>query len=892
MTVHYLDKVFNPHTVAVIGASDRPKSIGMKVFNNLLQNGFLGHLFAVNPKHKKVQGQPCYASIKNISETIDLAVIVTPASTITRIIKQCGEQKVRSVLILSAGFSETNQQGATLEHNVLELARHYNMRIIGPNCLGIMRPHLKLNATFSNNNALPGNIALISQSGALCASILDWAIEQQIGFSAIVSLGNAADVDFGDVLDYFASDIQTQSILLYIEGIHNARSFMSGLRAASRLKPVVAIKTGRHLQGSRAAISHTGAIIGNDDVFDVALHRAGAVRVNTIEQLFNAAQILSGNSRTKGNRLCIVTNGGGAGVMAADRAAELNIKTPELSEATLTQLGKILPENASLHNPIDILGDATPARYQQVLNTCLSDDNIDGLLAILVPVVMSEPIKVAEKIVTLHQQSTKPILAAWMGQRQVKSSWKLFTKAKVPYFSTPEAAIEAFAYLASYQFNQLLLMEVPGPLTHPIKPDINSARLIIESALAEHRKILTTIESKAVLSAFGIPVTQTIHVDTADGALNAAQSIGFPIVMKINSPDISHKQEVGGVQLNITNKEAVLQTYQKIINNAKQKRPEAKINGVTIERMYKNSNDRELMVGVLRDSVFGPIISFGAGGSIVEVMQDRAVALPPLNQFIARKLISQTRVAKLLDAFRGMPAVNISAIENMLLRVSEMVCELPQIREMDINPLIANDQEVIAVDARIVVDHPPNESIPYSHMAIHPYPRHFISEFQLVDGTTITIRPVRPEDARLEQEFTANLSARSKYFRFMENLRELTPQMLVRFTQIDYDREMALIATFTGTTKETAVGVARFITFPDQQTCEFALVVADNWQNKGIGSNLMNRLIEIAKNKGLKSMMGEILADNTNMLTLVQNLGFIIGNSRDPNIKIANKLLV
>ena len=891
METHYLEKLFNPQSIAVIGASDKPLSVGANVFSNLINTGFAGPVYPVNPRHKVIQGKPCFASINAIHEPIDLAVIVTPAATVPRVLTECGEKNIQQVIILSSGFSEVPGKGEQLEHKIRDIARQYRIRFIGPNCLGIMRPSIGLNATFENSPVLPGKIAFVSQSGALCAAILDWAIEEQIGFSTVVSLGNSADLDFGEVLDYLALDKKTDCILLYIEGVRHARRFMSGLRAASRIKPVIAIKAGRNSQGSRAAISHTGAMIGADDVFDAALRRAGVVRVMSIKELFAAAAVFAGERRVKGKGLVIVTNGGGAGVMAADHAADLNIPLPELTEKTIATINHVLPDHWSHHNPIDILGDATPERYFQVLGACLQDKHCDGLLAILVPVAMSAPIDVAEQVIELSKHTNKPILACWMGREQVKSSWELFAKHKIPYFSTPETAMEAFSYLVNYYHNQQLLLQVPEPLSYQSQSDIVGARLIIENAMAEHRKILTTIESKAILQAFGIPITHTLLATTANDALVAAETLGFPVVMKINSPDITHKQDVGGVQLNITNAEAVRTFYNQLIANAKKKRPDAKILGVTIERMYKTPNDRELMVGVLQDPVFGPVINFGAGGSLVEVMQDRALALPPLNQYLAKNLIARTHIAKLLGEFRNKPAVNLEAIEGLLLRVSEMVCELPQIQEMDINPLIVNDKEMMAVDARIVINFEAS-AIPYSHMAIHPYPSGLVSQWQLSDGTSLVIRPIRPEDAKFEQDFVRHLSAKSKHLRFMGSLQELTPEMLKRTTQIDYDREMAIVAVIQRDGHDVIIGIARYVTNPDFQSCEFALVVADQWQNRGIGSHLMTCLIAAAKTKNLKVMEGAILSANADMLTLVRNLGFVISmDEEDPRLQVAIKAL-
>lgn len=718
MDFDYLDPFFNPTSVAVIGASDRANSVGMKVFKNLLKNQFIGKLYAVNPKHHKIQGQPCFPSVKSIPESIDLVIVTTPAQTVPKIVTECGEKSISAAIVISAGFGEIGGAGKNLELSLQELAQRSKVRIIGPNCLGIMRPKIKLNATFDNNFALPGSMALVSQSGAICAAILDWAIDQQIGFSAIASIGNCIDTDFGDILEYLAHDSETDSILLYVEGIRNAQKFMSGLRAAARSKPVIVIKGGRNAVGARAALSHTGALIGNDDVFNAALQRAGAVRVMTIEDLFTGAQMLSNNFRVKGNRLTIITNGGGAGVMAADRASQLNINLPELNEKTITEFNKKLPLNWSHQNPIDILGDATPDRYHTAIDICKNDQDSDALLTILVPVAMSQPLKVAEQVVQDAQETNKPLLTCWMGDHQVKSSRKLFAKHKIASFNTPEQAVEAFSYLADYQNNQNLLSQTPQIVSLSNKSAIKTARTIIDSALSENRKTLTMIESKRILEIFGIPVNPVYPVTTVDEAVKTATQIGFPVVMKINSPDISHKQDVGGVQLNITNAETVKLTFNKIIENAKKCRPEAKILGVTIESMYKPANARELMIGISSDKVFGPVISFGMGGSLVEIIQDRAIELPPLNAFLAKQLISKTRAAKLLNQFRNMPAVNFEILVNILLRVSEMVCELPAIKEMDINPLIINEHEALAIDARFIVESSTDSSSPYSHLAL------------------------------------------------------------------------------------------------------------------------------------------------------------------------------
>jgi acetyltransferase len=895
MGPHYLDRLFAPRAIALFGASDETDALGTVVLRNLLQAGYPGKIFAINPRHQLVQGLVCYPDIEHIAHDagpVDLAVIATPASTVPDIIRRCGEAGVRAAVILSAGFGES-ETGQALERQLLEQAQHYGMRIVGPNCLGILRPPSHLNTTFSNSNALPGQMALVSQSGAFCTALLDWAQNHNVGFSTIVSLGDAADVDFGDVLSYLALDPHTRSILLYVEGVRQARSFISGLRIAARLKPVVVIKAGRHIEGSRAAFSHSGAMVGADDVFHAALRRAGAVRAYTVKQLFSAAEILSSRSgQVGGDRLAIVTNGGGPGVMAADRAVEVGVTLAALSPETNAALDKLLPADWSHANPVDILGDAGPQAYEQATRLCCNDPNVDGVLVMLTPQAMTRPLAAAEGVVAAAAASDKPVLTCWMGEAQVSAARALFAQHKIAHFDTPEASVEAFSYLARYRSNQQLLMQVPDPLSERSEPDVEGARLIVEEALAAGRKQLSQLETRAVLKAFAVPITLCVVASSANEAMVLAESLGFPVAMKINSPDISHKSDVSGVRIGIHSASAVRTAYTELMAGVAKQRPQACLEGVTIEPMVERQNGREVMIGVVRDPVFGPAISFGAGGTAVEVLHDRYVALPPLNQFIARHMIAGTRIDRLLGAFRGMPGVNREALENVLLRVSELVCELPQLVELDINPLIIDDQGAIAVDARMSVAEPSPTARRYDHMAIHPYPGHWVRPSQLADGTDIVIRPIRPEDARIEQEFVRHLSPRSRYFRFMRTLQELTPEMLVRFTQIDYDQEMALIAVVQINTREIEVGVARYAIEPDGKSCEFAIVVADEWCHRGIGFKLMDQLMQIARARDLASMEGEVMQENTAMQALAVKLGFSVSTSKeDRSVKYLSRRL-
>ncbi|HNP50270.1 MAG TPA: bifunctional acetate--CoA ligase family protein/GNAT family N-acetyltransferase, partial [Nitrosomonas nitrosa] len=874
MNRHYLSPLFSPKSVAVIGASSRIDSVGEIVYKNMLGSGFQGRLYAVNPNHNEIQGQRAYASIEQIDESVDLAVIITRAATVPDIIESCGKRGVRFALVLSAGFREIGPQGVALERAVIENAQRYNMRLIGPNCLGILCPRVGLNATFSKGGAKAGGLALVSQSGAFCTAIMDWARPNDIGFSSIISMGTAAGMDFGEILDYLASDLHTESILLYIEGVQRARGFMSALRAAARIKPIFVVKAGRHEAGSKAAFSHTGALVGADDVFDAALQRAGVVRVNTIVQLFSAAQALSTNFRPSGNRLAIVTNGGGPGVMASDRAVDLGVALATLSEQTLSDLNAGLPATWSHGNPLDIIGDATADRYRHAVTHCLQDEGVDGALVILTPQAMTRPSEVARTVIEVAAKFDKPLIACWMGEAQVAESRQAFNQAKIPNFRTPEPAVEVFSFISAYYQNQKLLMQTPGPISRYSSPDVEGARLLIEGALAEHRKTLNEMESKAILAAFHIPIAKTMVARSPNEALLLAEELGLPVAMKINSPDISHKSDAGGIRLNLGNAQAVRSAYHEIIQSIQKNSPNARIDGVVVEPMIIKPNGRELMVGVTSDPVFGPVITFGAGGVLVEVLGDRAVALPPLNRFLVKDMIQRTRIAKLLTVFRNLPPIHMVALESVLMRVSEMVCELPWIKEMDINPLIVDENGACAVDARMVVNYLPPSVDRYAHMAIHPYPVHLITHWQMPDGTDLTIRPIRPEDAEIEQAFVRNLSAESKYFRFMDTLQELSQPMLVRFTQIDYDREMALIAVLEEDGHEKELGVCRYVASHDGQTCEFALVVADEWQKKGIGNKLMNCLFDAARARGIKLMQGEVLATNRSMLELVRRLGF------------------
>jgi acetyltransferase len=877
MGPHHLSSMFDPRTVGVFGASDREGSVAGRLFRNLVEGGFEGKAYAINPKHATVLGRQCYASLGDVPEPVDLAVIASPARTVPGIFEECGAAGIRNAVVITAGFGETGEEGRTAERRLLETARRHDMRFIGPNCVGLVRPWRSMNASFLKTRTPPGKLALVSQSGALCSAIADWAEPNHLGISALVSLGNSVDIGFGEAVSFLAADQKTEAILIYVEGVRDARSFVSELRAAARIKPVVVLKGGRHRKSSAAASTHTGALVGSNAAFDAALERAGAVRAMTFGQLFAAAEMLSAHRRAGGNRLCIITNGGGAGVLAADAAEDLGLEIAPPSQKTREALDAFLPPYWSRSNPIDILGDATPETYGRATATCLDDAAFDGVLVMLTPQAMTQPLDAAREVVKARRNGGgKPVLACWMGESSVTEARELLSSSGIPDFTTPERAVEAFSHLACHERNRRLSLEVPGPQLFSAAQDLTGARMILDGALADGRSMLSDTESKAILRAFGIPTVTTIEAATPAKALIAAETLGFPVALKVLSPQISHKSDVGGVVTNIARAADVRPAFIEIVERAKTARPGAEIRGVTVEKMAAVAHARELLVGVSRDPVFGPVIAFGAGGTMVEVVRDNAVALPPLTTVLAERLIEKTRVSRELEAHRNVPAAMRSAIVEVLLRVSDMVTELPEIVELDINPLFAGPDGVIAVDARIGVARPPNASGPYDHTAIAPYPRHLVEHDFLADGRPLTIRPTRPEDAQSEQAFVRGLSAEARRLRFLQSLKELSPSMLAQFTQVDYAREMGLVAIVDTDGVEEQVGAARYVSNPDGRSCEFAIVVSDKVQGQGIGSRLMKALIRAARAQGLAEMNGVVLADNAPMLQLMRELGFSI----------------
>jgi acetyltransferase len=895
MSVHYLEHLFSPRSVAVVGASERAGSLGRIAFDNLRSGGYRGELIAVNPKYDSVAGFACHRSIAAIGHKVDLILVTTPAVTVPTVIDEAGKAGARSAVVLSAGFGEIGADGRLLERKLLAAARAHGLRVVGPNCLGIMRPPIGLNATFARHMALSGSIALVSQSGAVAAALVDGARASAIGFSNVISMGAGIDLDIGEILDYLTHDLQTRSILIYLEGLRNARRFISGLRAAARTKPVIVLKAGRHLSGTRAAMSHTGSPVGDDAAFDAVLRRCGAVRVKTYAELFSAEQLIGAGRLPRGNRLAVITNGGGPGVMAADYAADAGVEMAQLSASSLAALDSCLPAHWPRGNPVDLLGDATAARLALALAPLLADEGVDAVLTLFSPQQILTSEDAARTIVDCAQQSSKPVLTAWLGENDVSAGRSLAAESRIPVFRSPESAVAAFGTLAEYRMAQDLLLEVPSPLATGIQPSLDVARAIAREVRGAGRRHLNEAEAARLFACFGIPFARTEIGTSAEQARTIARDIGFPVAIKVLSYDIEHASDVKGVCLNIGGEEGLMREHAALLGRIRRLRPDARIEGVIVQPMIEKRYGRRLMIGVATQATFGRVIRFGAGGIASEVTRDNAIGLPPLNRRLAQELVSRTRAAHLLQPYRHIPGVDTEAILDALLRVSELVCALPWVIEMEINPFIADESGCIAVDARISIDPDNLDTDPrFNHMAIHPYPAQLEHVEHLRSGEALRIRPIRPEDAALEIAFAERMSARSRYMRFFSAGRGLTPAMLVRLTQVDYDRELALIAlSQPAGAGEQIVGVARFAANPDGESCEFAVALDDLWNRRGVATILMERLIEAARDAGYRRMTGYVLPENESMLKLAGRLGFERGrDEEDPTVlKVVRSLL-
>jgi acetyltransferase len=877
--VHYLRSAIVPRAIAVVGASSRTDSLGRFVLSNVLAAGFGGEVFAVNPRHRTVDGRPCYPSLRELPQKVDLAIVVTAARYVPDIVDDAAERGVPSLLVLSPALCDPGPDERRIEEEVVRRARHARVRVIGPNCLGLMRPDIGLNASWARALARPGNMALISQSGAVTTALLDYAWPAGFGFSLVLATGGEADIGIPDVLDFLAGDTLTRSILLYVEGVHNARGFMSSVRAAASVKPVIVLKAGRQPTGGRLALSHTGALVGNDAVFEAALRRAGGVRVGRIGQLFAAAEAFSGGRLPRGNRLAIISNGGGPGVLAADAVQDNEVALATLSDATRSALNATLPPGWSHTNPVNLLADADGERFAAALKILVESRDSDGVLVLFAPSPRASAQRTAETMLPIASVAEKPVVSAWLGDTDAAQGRAVFKAASLPAMATPERGVESFGYLAQYMRNRELRLQVPPPRHDDVKFDINAARRIIDGARAAGRHSLDEHDSKALLASFGIETAVGMFARSAMEARQAALQLGFPVVLKVRADGITHKSDVGGVLLGLATIDAVEAGFEAIAARLAERAPQARFLGVLVQKMVTRPHGRELIVGLARDPTFGPVINFGMGGVAVEVFRDSAIALPPLNDFLARELIARTRVAQMLGAFRGAPAIDLDKLIDVLLRVSELACEIPAIAELDINPLLADEQGVIALDARVVVsDAPLVADATFSHIAIHPYPRALARPVD-VKGARLWLRPIRPEDAEAEKRLISRLSPRTSYLRFHAPVRELTVERLVRYTQIDYDREMAFVAIDRSGAQEEIRGISRYTRNPDGVSAEFGVIVEDAWQGRGLGHVLMQVLEETARARGLTQLIGLVLRENEEMGQLMQRRGY--GPHRD-----------
>jgi acetyltransferase len=889
VSIRHLDSLFKPKSIALIGASRRPDSLGAVLAANLMSAGFEGPIYPVHPQAREIGDRVAYPGVADLPETPELAVIATPPKTVPGLIAQLAARGTRAAVVITAGFGEGgDEEGQLRRQEMLDAARTNTLRIIGPNCLGVIVPGVGLNASFSHISALPGNLAFVTQSGAMVTAMLDWATPRGVGFSQVVSLGDKSDVDFGDMLDYLAMDVGTRAILLYVESVTHTRKFMSAARAAARSKPVIVIKGGRFAEGARAAASHTGALAGSDAVYDAVFARAGLLRVFSLEELFDAAETLTTTHSVRGDRLAIATNGGGLGVLATDALIEEGGHLAALTPETLERLNAALPATWSKGNPVDIIGDAPGSRYADTMDILLEDPTADAVLVMNCPTAVASSLEAAEAVVASVEKhksahfstQTKTVFTAWVGDASAREARKVFAGKRLPAYDTPERAVRGFMHLVRYKRNQVLLSETPSSIvadgdSGETAYDWAAARVIIAAALAEKRAWLSEPEAKAVLAAYGIPVVETFQVDSPEAAAAAAGRITGPVVLKILSPDITHKSDIGGVELGLNNMIEVLRAATEMKARVSRLAPSARLTGFSVQAYCKRPHAQELILGAATDAQFGPVLLFGAGGTAVEVLGDKAIGLPPLNSVLARELISETRVFRLLQGYRDRPPADLDALTAALIRLSDLIVDFPEIAEVDINPLLADENGVVALDARMRIRPKDEGERAGDRLAIRPYPRELEQNFALRDGTDIFLRPIRPEDEPLLQQMFDRLSPEDIRLRFFAAITELSHSFAARLTQIDYHREMAFVALKKTEGESPEIwGVVRISADPDNERAEYAVLVRSDIKGLGLGAELMNRIIDYALSRGLQEIWGDVLDHNRRMLELARELGF------------------
>ena len=891
--MHPLDRIFKPQRIALIGASQNPRSVPGTVLRNLVGSGFRGVVYPVHPAHESVLGVQCWPDLEHLPRTPDLAVVCSPADEVPAVVRACGEAGVRGVAVISAGFRETGPEGRALEERVRAEARRFDgMRLLGPNCLGFIVPEASLNVTFAHGMPKAGSVAFLSQSGALCTSVLDWALDQGIGFSHFVSVGNMLDVDFGDLIDYFGEDEKTRSILLYIESITDARRFLSAARAFARGKPIVAYKAGRFPESAKAAASHTGALASEDEVFDAAFARAGIARVYEIADIFNCAELVGRYRAPAGPRLGIVTNAGGPGVMAVDALVARRGVLAELAPATRAALDEALPPAWSHGNPVDVLGDANSKRFARAAGLVAADPGVDALLAILTPQAMTNPTATAKELGELAGQTRKPILAAWLGGGSMREGAQILARAGVACYGTPDGAVQAFMTLVAYARNLEALYETPLEMPVEFPLDRRELKSRFAALVPAEGDTLSEAASKTLLAAYGIPVTLPVPAADADTAARVAAQVGYPVVLKLDSPDITHKSDVGGVALDLADAAAVRAAFERIVAGARAARPGTRVSGVTVQRMARARDALELIVGARQDPVFGTVLLVGMGGVTAEILRDRALGLPPLNERLARRMLESLRSWPLLEGYRGRPGVDLRLLIETLMRVSYLVADYPEIRELDVNPLLVTPGEVVALDARIILDrerlaHPGR---PYAHLALRPYPEELERHVALPDGERLLLRPIRPEDEPHWMAMLAACSRETIYMRFRYMFQWATHEAAARYCFTDYDREIAIVAERENGEEPRLVGVGRLVAEPEHEAAEYAVLVSDAWQNRGLGGVLTDTCEEIARGWGLKRMEAQTTADNPRMLALFRKRGYTIEPDEEGLMKVAKAL--
>ncbi len=890
---HPLDYIFKPQTVAVIGATEKEGSVGRTLLWNLISNPFGGTIYPVNPKRNNVLGIRAYPSVGEIPDKIDLAVIVTPAPSVPGVIDECVKSGVKGAIIISAGFKEIGPEGVKLEQQVLASAREAKMRIIGPNCLGVMSPITGINATFAKGMARAGSVGFISQSGALLTAVLDWSMRENVGFSNVVSIGSMLDVDWGDLINYLGDDPRTSSIVIYMESIGNARNFLSAAREVALTKPIIVIKAGRTQAAAKAASSHTGSLAGSDDVLDAAFHRCGVLRVNKIADVFYMAEVLSKQPRPQGPNLTILTNAGGPGVLATDALVLGGGKLTEISESTMAKLNEILPGPWSHNNPIDILGDASPERYAKSLQIAAADPNSDGLLVVLTPQDMTDPTQTAEELRKIAPTiKYKPVIASWMGGVDVAAGEAILNRAGIPAFPYPDTATQVFNYMWQYANNLKAIYETPQLSVANKQEETNRehAAQLIETVRGKGRTVLTEFESKQVFAAYGIPIVETRLAATADEAIVAANAIGYPVVLKLNSETITHKTDVNGVQLNLLNSESVAEAFELIRKSVSEKVGSDYFQGVTVQPMIK-LDGYELIVGSSQDAQFGPVLLFGAGGTLVEVFKDRALSLPPLTTTLARRMMDRTRIVEALRGIRGRKPVDLDALARLLVRFSQMVVEQRWIKEIDINPLLVSEEQIVALDARVLLHDLSLQRDQIPRPAIRPYPTRYVSSWSMKNGEEVLIRPIRPEDEPMMIEFHQQLAPDSIYLRYFHpiSVGQLNSHdQLVRLCFSDYDREMNLVAESKDSEgNRHIIGLGQLGKVHGTNDAEFSILVVDKHQRHGIGTELLRRLVQVGRDEKLTHIVAEILPQNEGMKRVSAKLGFKLEMIQDLRIVYA-----